>query len=156
LSALTVALYHTAAFYCHCSAYNAKIPVLLGTNFLSKVATNCKEHLGPHPHYVQRLSTQTTWYLALRCLSVRERQLSRNQNCVAVVRCAEPAKRTLLPNESITVKGVIDKAQPYHATCALLQPLRNVYEDLDLAPSVTFGNVLKFLLSNSISLLGGC
>jgi hypothetical protein len=73
-------------------------------------------------------------------LSLRERQLSKNKNYVAVVRCAEPVKRTLLPNESITVKGVIDRAQSYHATCTLLQPLRNFYEDLDLAPSLVSYN----------------
>jgi hypothetical protein len=118
--------------------YNSKTPVLLGTNFLSKVATDCRENSGPH--YVQRLSTQTTWHLALRCFFLRERQLAKNQNCVAVVRCAESAKKTLLPNESIIVKGVVDRAQPYQATCALLQPIRYSYEDLDLAPTLVSYN----------------
>jgi len=114
--------------------YNKKTPLLLGTNFLSKVGEECQNEFGCQ--YLQRMGGQSSWYLALKCLTLRERQLTKNHHRVALIRSAETTRKTVHPNETITLRGFVDKAQPYHRTCALLQPLRNVNIDLDLQPSL--------------------
>jgi hypothetical protein len=113
--------------------YNGKTPILLGTNFITKVGAHCKETHGEQ--YLQRVG-QSSWHMALRCLAVRDRQLKKNHHRVALIRSAEPTKKTVLPNETVTLRGFVDRAMPYQATCALLQPLRNVNTDLDLQPSL--------------------
>lgn len=114
--------------------YNSNTPLLLGTNFLAKVEAECKECQGPQ--YLQRISAQTAWHLALRCISLRERELTKNHHRIAVVRSAEKSRRVIKPNETVTLKGALDRCQPYHNSCALLQPTRHVQEDLDLTPSL--------------------
>jgi len=114
--------------------YNQRTPLLLGTNYLAKVGQDCQEQHGCQ--YLQRIGGQSSWYLALRCLTLREKQLSKNHHQVAVIRSAENVKKTIYPNETVTLRGFVDKAQPYQRTCALLQPLRNVNVDLDLQPSL--------------------
>jgi hypothetical protein len=58
--------------------YNATVPVLLGTNFLSPLLANCNKNLGVR--CLQRIAQHTPWYLALRCLALRERQMARHCN----------------------------------------------------------------------------
>lgn len=114
--------------------YSKTTPLLLGTNFLSRVAEDCKEKNGVR--YLQRIVDKTPWFLPFRCLTLREKQLTKEQNRIALIRSAENTKRTVLPNETLTLRGFVEKAQPYQRTCALLQPLRDVNVDLDLSPSL--------------------
>ena len=58
--------------------YSATTPVLLGTNFLSSLLETCGKQLGPR--CLQTISHLSSWYLALRCISLREKQLSRHCN----------------------------------------------------------------------------
>jgi hypothetical protein len=110
-------------------------PVLLGTNFIAKVGSK-RQTPERGSQYLQQISGQSAWYMALRCLTVRERQLKKNHHRIAVVRSAESVKKTVQPNETVTLRGYCDKAMPYHTTCALLQPLRTINNDLDLSPSL--------------------
>ena len=114
--------------------YSATTPILLGTNFLSSLLETCGKQLGPR--CLQTISQLSSWYLALRCISLREKQLSRHCNRIAVVRSAEHSRVTIKPNEQVVVRGFIDKCHPYHQTCALLQPHPQVSSDLDLTPSL--------------------
>ena len=109
-------------------------PILLGTNFLSSLLEICGKQLGPR--CLQTISHLSSWYLALLCISLREKQLSRHFNRIAVVRSAEHSRITIKPNEQVVVRGFIDKWYPYHQTCALLQPHPQVSSDLDLTPSL--------------------
>ena len=114
--------------------YSNSTPVLLGTNFLTKVMKDCSQQFGTN--FLQRSVQQSSWYLALRCVALRERQLTRHCNRIAIVRSAEKNRITIRPNEQVTVRGYVDKSQPYHQTCALLQPHPQVTVDLDLNPSL--------------------
>ena len=114
--------------------YSASTPVLLGTNFLMKGMKDCSQQFGTN--FLQRSVQQSSWYLALHCVALRERQLTRHCNHIAIVRSAEKNHFTIRPNEQVTVSGYVDKSQPYHQTCALLQPHPQVTADLDLNPSL--------------------
>jgi hypothetical protein len=113
--------------------YSSSTPVLLGTNFLSTLLSHCNEQLGAR--LLQKISNQV-WYLALRCVALCERHLQKQGNRVAVVRCAEPAHLTVGPNQKTTVRGYIDRAEPYHVTCALLQSHHQANQDLDIEPAL--------------------
>jgi hypothetical protein len=84
---------------------------------------------------LQKIPVQA-WYLALRCVTLRERHLQKQGNRVAVVRCAEQAHRTVGPNQKATIRGYIDRAEPYHVTCALLQSHHQANQDLDIEPAL--------------------
>ena len=114
--------------------YSASTPVLLGTNFLMKGMKDCSQQFGTN--FLQRSVQQSSWYLALHCVALRERQLTRHCNHIAIVRSAEKNHFTIRLNEQVTVSGYVDKSQPYHQTCALLQPHPQVTADLDLNPSL--------------------
>lgn len=58
------------------------------------------------------------------------------QGGYSIVHSSEPAKVTIQPNQKIVIWGMFDKAQPYHKTCAILQPHYRVNKDLDLEPSL--------------------
>lgn len=115
------------------TTYGSSTPVLLGTNFLSALLREARAQLGDSS--LQKTSVQS-WYLAFRCVSVRERQLSRRCNRLAVVRSAELEKVTVMPNEKTVIQGFLSRTQPYHQTCALLQPHYQAHKDLDLEPTL--------------------
>ena len=95
---------------------------------------DCSQQFGTN--FLQRSVQQSSWYLVLRCMALRERQLTRHCNRIAIVRSAEKNRITIRPSEQVTVRGYVDKSQPYHQTCALLQPHPQVTVDLDLNPSL--------------------
>ena len=113
------------------TSYNASTPVLLGTNFLCKVKENCDQH-----DYMRRVNKHTAWQLAVKSITLQDKQLTKNCNRIAVVRSAERDRMIVHPNEQVTVRGYIDRAQPYHKTCALLQPHTDTDCLLDLTPSL--------------------
>nr|KAG5692734.1 hypothetical protein BaRGS_033845 [Batillaria attramentaria] len=98
------------------------------------VMEGCQQRFGPR--YLKSIATQSAWYLSLRCISLREKQLLRDKDRIAVVRSAEPDRVTIKPNEQVVIKGYIDKPRNYHATCAILQPHEHTHPDLDLTPSL--------------------
>jgi hypothetical protein len=65
------------------SKYNSRVPLLLGTNILETLLDTTRERHGPR--YLQTAKLTTPWYLAFRCMSLRERDLRRNQNRLAWV-----------------------------------------------------------------------
>ena len=62
------------------------LSLLLGTNVLSEFLANCRETLDEN--FFQNAALLTSCYLAFRCISVRQRQLRRNKNKLALLRCA--------------------------------------------------------------------
>ena len=79
--------------------YNLRVPVLIGTNILHEIEKDCKLQHGDQ--YLQRANLTTPWYLSLRCLSIRQRELKKNKNRIAIVRSAETKRLTIGPNQSI-------------------------------------------------------
>ena len=79
--------------------YSAKAPVLLGTNFLTKVVKDCSQQFGTN--FLQRSVQQSSWFLALRCVALRERQLTHHCKRIAIIRSAEKNRITIRPSEQV-------------------------------------------------------
>ncbi len=101
------------------SNYSSRVPILIGTNILQIFMLDCQASYGTQ--FLQKAALQVPWYLAFRCLTVREKELKRNKQALGVVRCAEIKRVTLPPNSAIVVAGSIHKEVPYNDTCAILQ-----------------------------------
>lgn len=118
------------------SGYNSAVPLFLGTNVLSPLMHTCRDRHGAR--FLQQADLHAPWYLTFRCLSLRERDLSRNDNRLGIVRCAETRNIVMHPNSYVAVKGYVDKGIVYHHTCALLQPskLATISSLLDPTPGM--------------------
>lgn len=72
--------------------YNARTPILIGTNILKELANTCKELHGEQ--YLQKAPLTTSWYLALRCITLREKEPKKNKDRLAIIRSTETSKVT--------------------------------------------------------------
>ena len=99
--------------------YSEKTPIILGTNVLKEFMTDCKSKFGDN--FLQRAGLFTPWYLCFRTIVVRDRELRKNNNRIAVIRCAETSKVILKPNQTISVKGNTDKEMNFTSTTAIIQ-----------------------------------
>ena len=68
------------------TSYHRSVPVLIGTNILSVLLTETKQKFGVR--FLQKAKLHTPWYLAFRCMTLRERELSRRSYVLAHVRSA--------------------------------------------------------------------
>lgn len=123
--------------------YNSTVPVLLGTNVLSEFLDKCKGDVGDN--FLQKAALHTPWYLAFRCMTLRQKELKRNKNKLAVIRSAEMGNITIPANSTVTIEGITSKELDYHPTCAMLVPSEEsiVPSDFDITPAViqyTYGN----------------
>ncbi len=118
------------------SNYISTTPVLLGTNILQVCMSDCSERHGAQ--FLQKAALQVPWYLAFRCLTIREKQLRRNNQALGIVRSAEMDIVTLPPNSAIVISGSIHKGIPYNDTCALLQECEQscLPSDIDIEPTL--------------------
>ena len=71
-------------------------------------------------------------------MSLRDKDLEKANNRLAIVRNAEQHKVTITPNSSTIIQGYLDKELPYHPVCAILSQSSNaaVPDDLDITPTV--------------------
>lgn len=81
--------------------YNSTVPILLGTNVLTEFLKYCKEEVGDN--YLQKAALHTPWYLAFRCISVREKELKKNKNRLALIKSAESKNITIPANSTVTI-----------------------------------------------------
>ena len=118
------------------TSYNRSTPILLGTNILDELVNICKRQHGEN--FLQKADLHTPWFLAFRCISVRNRELKRNKDRIAVVRSAESANVILGPNQSINVRGYTDRELNYPATNVILQESEasNLPDSVDITPTV--------------------
>ena len=65
------------------TSYNSDVPVIIGTNILYPLKTNVD-------HKVISLSDNTPWNRAFQCLALQDRQLSRNEGMLALLKSAKP------------------------------------------------------------------
>ena len=86
--------------------YSKKTPVILGTNVLQEILSDCQDKNGDQ--FLQKTKMYTPWYLSLRTIVLREREWKRNPR-IAIVRSAIPHKILLKPNQCINIKGYLDK-----------------------------------------------
>lgn len=118
------------------TSYSVRTPVLLGTNILEELISDSKNHHGDR--YLQKANLTTPWYLTFRAIAVRDKQLKRNKDRIAVVRNAEVGNITIGPNESKDIYGYTDKEINHYQTCALLQETEesSLPNFLDITPTV--------------------
>jgi transposase InsO family protein len=133
--------------------YSSKTPVILGTNILNEFMQECKHNFGEQ--YLQKASLHTPWYLSFRAMAIRERNLKRNHNRLAIVRCNSSQKITIFPNHSVEISGYTDKELDHVATTALIQESTesNLPSFVDITPAVIHyeyrkGGEVKISLSN--------
>ena len=99
--------------------YSQKIPAIIGTNFIHTMMNCVHEQRGPR--FLQRTKMTTPWYLAFRCVALREKELIRNKHRLGVVKSAENHNIIIPPNSEVNVTGYIDREIPYHPVCAYPQ-----------------------------------
>ncbi len=79
------------------SAYNSRVPLLIGTNLLSTFLTACKEEYGER--LLQTAGLFTPWYLSFRCMLLWDKELRRHHTfwvMCGVPRPVVSSHRTLL------------------------------------------------------------
>ena len=100
------------------SNYNHHVPVLIGTNILQSLMNVSLEEFGSR--YLQQAAIHTPWYLAFRCLTIREKELQRNGFALGLVKSAEAARVIIPPNGKMTIEGLIDKKIPFPRVTVML------------------------------------
>ena len=120
------------------SNYNQQIPLLIGTNILDSMLCDLQNQHGER--FLQNANLKTPWYLTFRCITLREKELSKNQNRLALVKSLEPHKITtsIPPNTTLKIQGNLDKELLYKETPSFLQssPLASDNQDLDIEPQL--------------------
>lgn len=118
------------------TAYSILTPVILGTNILDVLLKECQQNFGIQ--FLQRASLHTPWYLAFRCMVIRDRESRKNGNQIAIIRSAEPGKIIIGPNETKTIKGRTDRELGFHKTCALIHesPDSSLPNFIDITPAI--------------------
>ncbi len=98
--------------------------------------SDCQEHYGVQ--FLQKAALQVPWYLAFRCLTVREKELRKNKQILGLVRSAELNRVTLPPNSTIVISGSVHREVPYNDTCGLLQESEHscLPRDIDIDPTL--------------------
>ena len=80
------------------SRYNAKVPVLLGTNILEQFLDMSREKIGHR--FLRAAKLHTPWYLSFRCMVLREKELARRKNRLEIVKSAENRNIIVQPNST--------------------------------------------------------
>ena len=115
--------------------FSKRTPIILGTNILHEFMNECHENFGEQ--YLQRAHLHTPWYLSFRAITIREKELRRNNHRIAVVKCAIVEKLTIQPNRSVEVLGYTDQELNYPSTTAMMQECEDsqISTDLDVTPT---------------------
>jgi len=116
--------------------YSSRTPIVLGTNILQELLINCKNEFGPQ--FLQRAKLHTPWYFSFRSMMIRDKMLQRNNNRLAVIKCASKKKITINPNQSVDVIGYADKELEFPTTSAIIQECEDsqIPPFIDVAPAV--------------------
>ena len=116
------------------SKYNSAVPVLIGTNILAVVLDRTKEAHGER--FLQTADLHTPFYLAFRCMKLRDRELEQRKGRLAIIRAIQPV--TIKPNTEVVIEGYLDKEVPYQPVCSLIHTTKNsaIPDDLDLTPAL--------------------
>lgn len=118
--------------------YHESVPILIGTNILSVLLSETKQKYGVQ--FLQKVKVHTPWFIAFRCMTLREKGLSRRAYVLARVRSAEERPVTIPHNSSVTIQGYLFDKIPYryYPVCGMLSPTARsrIPTDLDIEPSV--------------------
>ena len=118
------------------TTYHESVPVLIGTNVLSVLITGTKKKYGVR--FLQQAKLHTPWYLAFRCLALREKELVHRDSVLARIRSAENGRVSIQPNTNVTINGYLCNTVQYHPVCGMLTPTKDsqIPTDLDIEPTL--------------------
>jgi hypothetical protein len=116
--------------------YNARVPVLLGTNILGSLLTDCRTTYGVK--FFQKVDLHTPYYLAYRSMMLQEKTVRQNDWRLGFVKSIETKNIIVRPNTRVTIRGQLSKGIVYPQVCALLSPTSasTIPTDLDIAPTI--------------------
>ena len=116
--------------------YNTDVPVLLGTNALRPLMESYKDSHGTQ--FLQKADLGTPYYLAFRCMSVRDRELRRTEGRIGLVKCAAAQAILIPPNRRVTVPGVISDRVQVGETSILMQETKKTAlpEGIEIMPTL--------------------
>lgn len=120
------------------SQYNAKVPVLIGTNILNYLLDVTRSEHGSR--FLQDADLHTSWFLVFRCLTLMEKQLQRNRSRLAIMKSAESSRIIIPPNGRVVIHAYLDRKIPYHRVLAMLHPTHKscIPTDLDITPTLHY------------------
>ena len=79
------------------------MPVWIGTNIHDKNVKDCMTQHGDQ--YSQKANLQTSWYLGMICMSIRQRELRWNKDRLAIFRSDESTIIIIGTNRSVNIRG---------------------------------------------------
>ena len=100
--------------------YGSQVPVLLGTNVLRPLIERYKEMFGNRYTDVTRYSSSLE--LVFRCMNVHEKELSRHEGRISVLKCITSSPVVVHPNGSVVVSGRPVKRVPVGQCSAMVVP----------------------------------
>lgn len=115
--------------------YHSTVPILLGTNILKALMEDTKADFGER--FLQKANLRTNWYIAFRCINLREKRLKKQELRLAVIRSANREPVIIPPNTFKSIDGFIEKKLPYSRTCAIIQQIQmnKRKSDVDVTPT---------------------
>jgi hypothetical protein len=107
------------------SPYHMEVTMLSGTNILTS-----------RERFLQ--ASKLITYSSFRCILLRDKELNRNNNKLAIAKYSGKKSETIPPNSNITLPGYMDKQLPYHTTAAMVSITEGsiIPSDLDMSPSL--------------------
>lgn len=118
--------------------YSKLVPILLGTNVLKLMMNQCRTQGGTQ--FLQKMAMSTPWWLAFRCMCVKERDVQRSKGKLAIVKCAATKTIRLPGNTSMLVPGVAIHSVPCAATLAMMHPTANTVLPVGIEILPTMGD----------------
>ncbi len=89
------------------SKYNCKVPILIGTNVLCPLMEHCKTAHGER--FSQMIVLPTAIDLSFRCITRRDKDLTKARGRVAFVQSGSHKKVSIPPNSTVTIQGRLSK-----------------------------------------------
>jgi len=77
--------------------YSSNTPIILGNNIPQECLNKCKNSCGNQ--FLQKANLFTPWYLSFRTMVLRDKELKRNHNRIAIIRSSISERMLLKPNE---------------------------------------------------------
>ena len=123
--------------------YSSKTPVILGTNILNDYLMDCRDHFGLQ--YLHTAKLHTPRYLCFRAISLREKEMKKSKNRIAIIRSAERKKVTIRLNETIEIKGYTDKELNHPNSLAITQESKDsgISSDIDITPTMVLFEIRR-------------
>lgn len=115
--------------------YNARVPLLIGTNVLRQLSDSCRSEAGSK--FMQKIAQLTPWWLAFRCISLEEKAVSCSKGKLGLVKCASADTLRIPGNSVVAIPGFIGDAIPCMRLAMLHPTSRSLLPDgVEVTPTL--------------------